>query len=297
MRNAPLVSVGIPTYNRPLGLRRTLSCITAQSYQHLEIVVSDNCSSDPGVAVVVQELSRQDHRIRPFRQTTNLGVYNNFRYVLSKSQGTYFMWAADDDEWEPTFVEELVALLEKYCDVGVAFSNFDARDATGRRIPAYPDFLPLLEQYASKPVAERLTAYIGQEESLGKANVIYGLFRKDLLISTREICAWGPGKWGFDMLIVCSVLARSNLKVSPNLLYHVGVETVPPDSAQKIATSEPPCRAIRIARSVMLHFRYMFGYTRIVWRTSSLSIAERILLISRICKRFGVLARRDLTKA
>ena len=45
----PLVSVGIPTYNRPEGLRRTLECITKQTYKNLEIIVSNNCSSGPEI--------------------------------------------------------------------------------------------------------------------------------------------------------------------------------------------------------------------------------------------------------
>jgi len=37
IETTPLVSVGIPTYNRPDGLRRTLECITNQSYEFLLI--------------------------------------------------------------------------------------------------------------------------------------------------------------------------------------------------------------------------------------------------------------------
>ena len=38
IENQPLVSVGIPTYNRPEGLRQTLDCITFQTYKNLEII-------------------------------------------------------------------------------------------------------------------------------------------------------------------------------------------------------------------------------------------------------------------
>ena len=43
--NLPLVTVGIPTYNRPKGLERTLQCILNQTYANLEIIISDNCSA------------------------------------------------------------------------------------------------------------------------------------------------------------------------------------------------------------------------------------------------------------
>lgn len=106
----PLVSVGIPAYNRPEGLRRTLDCITAQTYTNLEIIVSDNCSPDPKVEQIAREFQRQDSRIKYFRQERNIGPLDNFKFVLEQSSGEYFMWAADDDEWEPAFCETLMEI-------------------------------------------------------------------------------------------------------------------------------------------------------------------------------------------
>jgi len=47
--NSPLVSIGIPTYNRPNELKIAIESIVNQKYNNLEIIVSDNCSSDPAV--------------------------------------------------------------------------------------------------------------------------------------------------------------------------------------------------------------------------------------------------------
>lgn len=102
--NKPLVSVGIPTYNRPEGLRRTLACITGQTYRNLEIIVSDNCSPDSETEMVVREFMSKDSRIQYFCQVENKGAAFNFKFVLEKATGEYFMWAADDDEWSPNFV-------------------------------------------------------------------------------------------------------------------------------------------------------------------------------------------------
>ncbi len=61
MRNRlPLVSVGIPIYNRAKGLRRTLECITGQTYKNLEIVVSDNFSPGPEREASVREFMAKD---------------------------------------------------------------------------------------------------------------------------------------------------------------------------------------------------------------------------------------------
>lgn len=104
----PLVSVGIPTYNRPEGLRHTLNCITSQTYTNLEIIVSDNCSENEEVTKVINEFAEKDKRIIGIRQKENIGAANNFKYVLGRATGDYFMWAADDDEIESNnYIEEL----------------------------------------------------------------------------------------------------------------------------------------------------------------------------------------------
>lgn len=105
MSNLPKVSIGIPTYNRPDGLLRTLKQITAQTYPHLEILVSNNASTNPMVRAVLDRCAELDPRIRAVHQPENLGIVRNFKYVLQHSTSDYFMWAADDDEWDVRFVE------------------------------------------------------------------------------------------------------------------------------------------------------------------------------------------------
>ena len=106
-----LVSIGIPTYNRPVLLRRALKQLTTQTYKKLEIIVSDNASPGNETANVVAELMAHDSRISYFRQKKNLGAHNNFFFVFEKAKGEFYMWAADDDQWEPWFVERCVEIL------------------------------------------------------------------------------------------------------------------------------------------------------------------------------------------
>ena len=109
--NMPLVTVGIPTYNRPLGLEKTLQCILKQTYIQIEIIVSDNCSTDNNVLPILQKYAAQDGRIKYFIQEKNLSLVPNFQFLLDKARGEYFMWAADDDNWDANFIEVCVNLL------------------------------------------------------------------------------------------------------------------------------------------------------------------------------------------
>jgi glycosyltransferase involved in cell wall biosynthesis len=100
MEQSPLISIGIPTYNRPEGLKRTLEIVTSQSYRNIEIIVSDNASKNEKVRQVVSDFKNGDDRIIFFEQPQGIGIVNNFNFVREKASGDFFIWAADDDEWQ-----------------------------------------------------------------------------------------------------------------------------------------------------------------------------------------------------
>ena len=94
-RYEPKVTIAIPTYNRADDyLKQTLKSALNQTYENIEIIVSDNCSTDNTEAVVN---SFNDSRIRYFRQQENIGANNNFNFCLKQAKGEYFLLLLDDD--------------------------------------------------------------------------------------------------------------------------------------------------------------------------------------------------------
>ena len=125
----PLVTIGISTYNRARGyLRQALGSALAQTYPHLEIVVSDNCSSDDTGAVVT---GVGDLRIRYFRQASNIGANNNFNFCLSQARGAYFLLLHDDDLIDPDFVQTCIDAVNGRPSVGVIRTGSRRIDAAG----------------------------------------------------------------------------------------------------------------------------------------------------------------------
>jgi glycosyltransferase involved in cell wall biosynthesis len=117
MSSPPLVTIGIPTYNRAgTYLREALECALAQTYRNIEIVVSDNASSDR-----TEEMVRgyADARIRFFRQSPGLIPNDNFNFCLDKARGAYFLLLHDDDKIDPDFVEVCMqaAGYEAHCGI------------------------------------------------------------------------------------------------------------------------------------------------------------------------------------
>jgi glycosyltransferase involved in cell wall biosynthesis len=108
----PLVSIGLPTYNGAAFLRNALDSLVAQDYPDLEILISDNGSTDDTFAIAV-EFAERDPRIRVVRQEINIGAAANFNFVLRETAGPLFMWAGDDDSWEPRYVTACVDALTR----------------------------------------------------------------------------------------------------------------------------------------------------------------------------------------
>jgi GT2 family glycosyltransferase len=264
-------------------LRRALQCLLQQTHESLEILISDNDAHSENIAIV-KEVAGNDPRVKYIKQATNIGAVGNFRYVFKNTTANYFMWAADDDQWEPEFVSEALAVLQSNDTTGFAFTDFDARHQCGGIADHYPPFLPFLKQYADKPVSERLSNYVFQEENCGKANVIYSLFRRNLL---DEIDGFDPlvfSSWGGDMLTVARLLSLSNFSVSTAKLYHVGLNSPPTEKQDR-----PTILSILAQRGA-----YCAGYARVVRDAPSLSRLTRVRIIRQITSRCFTLIRRDL---
>lgn len=125
----PLVSVIIPTYNRPDYLKQAITSAVKQTYRNIEIIVSDNCSPESPETLVK---SFGDSRIRFFRHTKNVGMFPNQMNAFKMAQGKYVASLHDDDMWNEDFLEKLVPPLEENPDAILAFCDQYVMDAQSK---------------------------------------------------------------------------------------------------------------------------------------------------------------------
>lgn len=121
MDTEPLVTIAIPTYNRAFFLDEALQSVLAQTYRKLEILVSDNASTD-GTSDIVRRYS-QDERVHYQRHENNCGMVANWNSCLERAQGEFFFLLSDDDLLEKQAIQRL---LEEFKDdsVVMAYSRY-----------------------------------------------------------------------------------------------------------------------------------------------------------------------------
>lgn len=117
----PLVSVLIPTYQRGHTLTRAIESSLDQDYRPIQIVVSDNASTDETQQVLERFSGRSEILIH--RQPSNIGAVGNWRTALGLAEGDLIKINWSDDWMDPTCVSDLVSAHETSADVGFAISN------------------------------------------------------------------------------------------------------------------------------------------------------------------------------
>lgn len=106
----PLVSICLPVRNGEKRLEPAVRSVLAQDHADLELVISDNASTD-GTEELCRELARADSRIAYHRQAENIGLLNNFVAATGLARGTFMRWIGDDDWLAPTYVSRCLAVF------------------------------------------------------------------------------------------------------------------------------------------------------------------------------------------
>jgi glycosyltransferase involved in cell wall biosynthesis len=146
----PLVSILIPTHNRPDYLREAVQSARAQTYGHLDIVISDNGSGDASEASreLLADLLTEDPRIRYLRCPERDHYLDNWLHALSAARGDYVNFLMDDDLFHPRKVERMLGILHASPEVAFVTSFRQLIDAEGRELAPFSVTQPLFEHDA-----------------------------------------------------------------------------------------------------------------------------------------------------
>jgi glycosyltransferase involved in cell wall biosynthesis len=127
----PMVSILIPTYNRASLLQQAIRSALSQTYDNLEIVVSDNASTDETSAILAQQT---DSRITLLRQTTNVGPIRNINACLGSAQGEFVLVLSDDDLLLPHCIARMMEQCLMHPAATVAYGQTRKETTDGQLI-------------------------------------------------------------------------------------------------------------------------------------------------------------------
>ena len=135
----PLVSVCIPTFNGELFIKETIECVLNQTYQPIEVIISDDNSGDQTLAIAEEMLTGSGIAFKIW-QHDRLGLGQNWNYCLSKAQGKYIKFLLQDDRIYPQCIKELVQIFESnpHRRIGMTFCLREVKYSDDARLePIY----------------------------------------------------------------------------------------------------------------------------------------------------------------
>lgn len=138
MRNKPLVSIVMPTYNRGYVIEKAILSAVSQTYNNWELIIVDDASTDETESVVA---GIRDDRIRYVKNEINRGANFSRNRGCSLAKGDYLAFLDSDNYWEKEMLEsQMEILVPSSAKVGfvfcrVRFQQFDKLLEEGRVVP------------------------------------------------------------------------------------------------------------------------------------------------------------------
>lgn len=206
-----LVSVGIPVRDGEAYLDQALGSILSQTYEHLEVVIGDNASTD-GTEEICRRHAARDPRVTYIRHPANLGAGPNHNMVFERSSGDYFRWATHDDVLAPELIERCVSVLDAQPDVALAYTRTRLIDEAGEWMGDYPADCPWQGATPSRRLDDLLNA---ERTLLHKCYPIYGLMRSEMLRRTPVIAPYNSS----DAVLLVELALRGRYHEIPEYLF------------------------------------------------------------------------------
>ena len=121
-----LISICIPTYNRPLQLKRMLESIDTTKVDDIDIVISENCSPKQAEtrAVVEEYKNTHPYEIHYFENERNLGYDKNIRAAVARATGRFCVFFSDDDMAMPGALDDYIEFVRSHSDVGYILRSY-----------------------------------------------------------------------------------------------------------------------------------------------------------------------------
>lgn len=264
MTISPRVTIGIPTHNGQRTITRALESIAAQTFRDFRLVISENASTDHTASYIQSSVAKFED-VKVIRQGALLSANENFQAVLNECSTEYFVWLADDDWWEPTYLEECVALLDSDAAASTAFSDFRVYY---HFIDRYSDRMGYVASASHDPRLNIITRTVNMAPC-----AIYGVHRTHAI---KAAIARLPAVFDFhDVAVTVEMAATGQMLLSKQDLFRAGVAEEA--RLQRRSLDGSRIRYAPFARFLASVARRTFG-----WKSAALLLPELLFQIYKV---------------
>ena len=223
--NSSLITMGMPVFNGEKFIEKRLDSLLKQTHTNFELIISDNASTDK-TEEICKKIMKMDSRIIYLRQKKNIGGILNFKFLLNKAKGKYFIWTAVDDILLPTFLEKNLKILESQKKIVCSTSKIKSYGENTDYINKITEnsWIKRLEKKVRKHfwLIENISFSGSFERKVrnllkkrGTEQVFYGLFRTEQL---KKIFVQDNFHTGFDLALLINALKIGDIYVIDEIL-------------------------------------------------------------------------------
>lgn len=255
----PQVTIGVPVYNGEKYLDGALEALCAQTYQDLEIFISDNGSTD-STPNTIKKWAAQDTRIHHVRHDETMPAKEHFKWVIKQSTSPYFCYAAYDDLWSENYIEGLIEPINKNPNALVSIPKTYGIEEDGTQ----------KDEKIYRPVPTNISKFevIKCNFKNIKSAVFYALYNRDFLDKNLDGGQYFNHTWGIDFQLFLNFIF-TDLVVGNNDAIFYQRYTGISDTRYRPKTAEDQ----------WVHYRDFIKEIWFHYRQSDLSIFDKIRLI------------------
>jgi glycosyltransferase involved in cell wall biosynthesis len=281
----PLVTIGLPVYNGERFLRQALDSILGQTHTEIEVIISDNASTD-STGIICQEYAGRDSRVRYRCNPSNLGAAPNYNILVDLAQGQYFKWASHDDVLAPTYIAQCLQALTTKPEAVLCYPTTVVIDEDGRDKGRETGEILLV---SGELPHQRFREFLESTWVNRSCNAVVGMIRRDALAASGKIGAYASS----DRILLSELALRGTfIHLDEPLFFRrkhaAGSVSANPDFATRTKWFDPS----QVEGLLPPHWRWLHEYHRAIAR-SGLGLGERMRCTLQLI-RYVQLARRQM---
>lgn len=119
----PLVSVIVPNYNYARYLPQRIDCILRQSYENIELIILDDCSTDNSREIIEKYRLESKVKCILFNEENSGSTFKQWKKGFEQASGEYIWIAECDDYSDKSFLEKIVGRMQMDKEIKIGFSN------------------------------------------------------------------------------------------------------------------------------------------------------------------------------